>query len=359
LRRNSASHATRALTRDLFRALLTAVGYGLLLTPKAFWSRIRARRSPFSPTFYERRRVRPKAPLAGRPPSTEPYLRPTSHCNSHALEIIALADDFRRSAASDWEYARAVYDFTRNEIAHAVEPVPRRGVVGTLEMGTGVCMDKLHLFVALARAGGIPARYCAVGNLAPLESEGERPRLAVSSHYLKELEARGDWRLNRIGARFGRLVEQFERASLAGKTFEVRYHPMAEVKAGGSWFAVDPSWSDAQAAGAGLPLPRIGYDPLILRLLTGNVLERSEEYPMGRLYRLGRFLQCALARGLIDHVNLTFEADRIRGQQLLAEIGEDEYIRRMRRFYVPIPGATQLAAPFLAPVALGRPPQMP
>jgi hypothetical protein len=334
-------------TAELLQAAGPAFGLGLMLTPAAYWERIRAGRSPFAQTLYARRRTLPRISLDGRALPRDEYLRPTPFCDSSAPEVIALADDFRRCANGDWEYVQAIFDYVRTEIVHAVEPMSRRGAVGTLERGCGLCIDKLNVFVALARAGSIPARFCAVGNVAPLELANERPRLQVVNRYLEDMEAQSDWRLKKMGSGLRRLINQIDGAVSAGGSFEMRYHPMAEVKIGAFWIPVDPGSDDAESAAAGLPLPRLGYDPVVLRGLKGSVIARSEAYPIATSYWMLRLSLCILARGIIDHVNRHFEKVRATGEQILAETGRDEYIRRLRRFYVPVPGAAELGLSLL------------
>lgn len=346
-RGNRSLHRRPIPTAELLHALGPAFGLGLLLTPKAYWSRVREGRSPFAPTLYERRRTLPRVSLEGRVLSQEPYLRPTAYCDSHAPEVIVLTDELRHCFRGDWEYAQAVYDFVRNEIAFAFEPPPRRGVVGTLEAGCGICLDKLNLLVALARAGGIPARYCTVGNISLFEAGGVLPQAEVFSRFFEELGAKTDWRLKKISARLRQLVKRREKALFAGRSFDVRLHPFAELKVGGFWIPADPFLGDAEAAALSLPLPYLGYDPLILRGVTGSVISRSEEVPIGRSYWIVRRLLGLLTRGALDYVNHTLEKGRAHGRQILAEVGKAEYIRRMRRFYVPVPGAVKLGLSLL------------
>jgi hypothetical protein len=90
-----------------------------------------------------------------------------------------------------------------------------------------------------------------------------------------------DWRLKRIGSGLQRLISQLECAVSSGESFEMHYHPMVEVKIGAFWIPVDPGSDDAESAAAGLPLPRLGYDPIILRGYKGSVVARSKAYPIG------------------------------------------------------------------------------
>ncbi len=336
------SHPRRlTLPPGLLHALGVAVGSGLfLLTPGAYWSRLRAGKGPFTPTLSERRRPLPKPSLEGRVFSQEPYLRPTTYCDSRAPEVIALADDFRRPG--DWEYTQAIYDFVRNEIALVFEP-PHRRVTATLEAGCGTCLDKLNLLVTLARAGGIPARYCTVGSLSPFESGWGAPRPQLLHQFSEDLEAEPDWRLKTIGARLRRLVRYRGKAAFTGGFFNAGWQ--AELKIRGCWIPANPTWGDAEAAGFDMPLPRLGYDPLILRGVTGSVIGRSEEIRMGMSYWIVWPSLCLLARGALDYVNRKLEERQAHGRRLLTEVGVDGYIRRWRRFYVPVPGVAELGLP--------------
>ncbi|MBI4590200.1 MAG: transglutaminase domain-containing protein [Candidatus Rokubacteria bacterium] len=327
--------------------LVVRVGLGLfLLTPKAYWGRLRAGRSPFTPTLYERRRTLPRTSLEGRVLSWKPYLRPTAYCDSHAPEVIALADELRRRSGSDWGYAETIYDFVRNEIVFADEPPSSRGVVGTLEKRCGVCVEKLDVLVALARAGGIPARYALVGRLS-LASGETRPSDVqppdIRRQLIQGLEDDTDRRVRIVGMQ----LEQFCKIQLDAEAIpksRIELHPHAELQIGGFWIPADPTWGDAEAAGLDIPLPRLGYDPLMLQGLTGNVMKRSEKNPVGSWDRILRRLGGCLGRGTLDYLNRRFEEVRARGRKILAEVGQREYIGRMRRYYVPVPGMAELNA---------------
>lgn len=330
------------------RTLGATVGFGLfLLTPRAYWLRLRAGQSPFAPTLSERRRTLPRASLEGRVLSREPYLRPTAHSDSQAPEVIALADALRHRSGSDWDYVQAVYDFVRNEIAFALEPPSPRGVVGTLEKGCGVCLEKLDVLVALARAGGIPARY-SISVVSSLFGASERTRAYhvqppnIPRQLMEGLEDDMERRVRKVGIALRQICKDQIKGDFALKS-GVEFHPHAELKIGGFWIPADPTWGDAEAAGFDMPLPRLGYDPLVLQGLTGNVIKRSEKNPEGHRDSFVRHLWGFLCRGILDYGNWRFEGVRVRGQKILAEVGEAEYIRRMRRFYVPVPGATKLA----------------
>jgi transglutaminase-like putative cysteine protease len=90
--------------------------------------------------------------------SNEANLRPTYQCESNAPEIIAMANELGAFQKSDWAYAEDCFNFLKNKVDFTFS-APVRGALHTLRIGEGMCFDKVSLFVALCRAGGIPARY--------------------------------------------------------------------------------------------------------------------------------------------------------------------------------------------------------
>ena len=332
-------------SRSQFREIMQAIGPGfgpavILLSPKAYLLRMRGLRSPFSQTLYKRRRTLPKATLTGRHLSNEPYLRPTIFCNCHAPELISLADKLRSESTNDWDYAIRAYNFVRNEIAYAIEPFPRRGAVGTFENRSGFCIDKTNALIALARAGGIPARYCQLSNMNPHEGN-TIPWVEEYSLRFQTWQESPDWRLRTIGKGFSRRLDDLKRSRFENAPW-VNKHLIAELKINNSWILADPTWSDAEAMAFGMPLPRLGYDPLTLFGFKGDVLDRSEVFQVEKNFWVRRWIICLLARGLLDIVNEAFEEKRREGQRLLDDIGEKEYIRRKLRYYLPLPQAVGL-----------------
>jgi hypothetical protein len=339
------SRSSKKHPRGQIRQILQALGPAFIpalvsLAPKAYFSRIRELRSPFSPTLNNRRKVLPKASLTGRHLSQEPYLRPTLYCDCHAPEIIAIAYQFRQSSSNDWDYALRIYNFVRNEVLFALEPFPSNGAVGTLEIGYGICIDKTNALIALARAGGIPARYCQISNIKPLEG-GTAPFVLNFATTCRKWEESNDWRLKKIGSGMLRRIKQQEEANFENALW-VREHIITELKINNAWIPADPNSSDEEAVGNGMPLPRLGYDPITLFGFSGNIVARNEALPVGRSYWIMRWLLCLLSRGMMDIINQAFEEKRQKARRLLAEIGEKEYVRRMRRYYIPLPQAVEL-----------------
>ena len=332
--------------KELLHALGPAFGPAIVfLSLKAYWSRIKQGRSPFSPTLIKKRQILPKASLEGRALSQEPYLRPVPYCDSHSPEVIAVADRFRQNTKSDWEYACAIYDYVRNEIVMALEPAAPGGVAGTLEAGYGICLDKSCALVALARAGGIPARFCKMGNIAFRDAESAPPDIRDLVHFVETLESSKDWSLRKIGAGLMRRLKQHLKSAGYGNAPVVGLHPVVEFKFGNTWIMADPGRGDSEAIASGLPLPRLGYDPMLMLGYTGTVIYRSETVPVGKSYWLVRRIMCMLARGAADVVNNQLEEKRKEGERILSEIEKTDYIRGMRWRYVPLPSTVELGVP--------------
>jgi len=89
--------------------------------------------------------------------SEEKYFRPTLFCDCRAPEIIALAHQLGSYQKSDWEFAEAAFEFAKRKII--LEQTPLDDVTRIIHRGTGTCLHKISVFIALCRAAGIPARY--------------------------------------------------------------------------------------------------------------------------------------------------------------------------------------------------------
>jgi hypothetical protein len=85
-------------------------------------------------------------------------LRATYQCESNAPEIIAMANELGAFQKTDWQYAEACFNFLNKKVDFSFS-APVKGALHTLRVGEGMCFDKASLFIALCRAGGIPARY--------------------------------------------------------------------------------------------------------------------------------------------------------------------------------------------------------
>ena len=326
------------------------------LSLEAYWTRFRNGQNLLSTTLPARTRALARTSLDGRVFSQEPYLRPTQNCDCNAPEVVALADEFRRRTRSDWEYAHAIFDFACNAIDHSLELWPRRGVVGTLERGFGTCHEKANVLVALARAGGIPARYCTIGvgpghvGVMSLTHDDSGIFGVVTQAARRFLVEENDPRAKRLVASFlGRCSRH--RIALKARAVAGTLRPSAsdvphyvvELQLGQAWIPADPTSSDEECAAYNLPLQRFGYQPLVLAKQMGMVITgRNEAIPLRRRHYIGWDAHVLWARGFWDHMNRFGERGRARGRMILAEAGREAWIRRRKHLYRRIPAVAAL-----------------
>ncbi|MFT4188492.1 MAG: transglutaminase family protein [Aeromicrobium sp.] len=70
--------------------------------------------------------------------------------------MVALTRELRGGAASDEEFARAAFEWVRDEVAHSFDAGDTRVMLTaaeTLEHGVGLCHAASHLLVAVSRVG--------------------------------------------------------------------------------------------------------------------------------------------------------------------------------------------------------------
>ena len=85
------------------------------------------------------------------------YLKATKYCDCDNQEIIKKAKQLTAGASTQKEAANRIFNFVRDEIRFALEE--HSPASETLKRGTGQCVTKSSLQIALLRAAGIPARY--------------------------------------------------------------------------------------------------------------------------------------------------------------------------------------------------------
>ena len=90
---------------------------------------------------------------------TSPYLLPTANCQVDNAQIMKIVAKLTSGKTSDSSKARAIFNYVRDTISYSFYYDTRFGAVGTLEAGTGNCVDHSHLLIAMYRAAGLPARY--------------------------------------------------------------------------------------------------------------------------------------------------------------------------------------------------------
>lgn len=89
----------------------------------------------------------------------EPYLIPSTNCQSDNPVIIELAEKLTKGMTNSLDKATAIYNYVRDTISYSFYYDTRYGAVGTLNAKTGNCVDHSHLLIALFRAADLPARY--------------------------------------------------------------------------------------------------------------------------------------------------------------------------------------------------------
>jgi transglutaminase-like putative cysteine protease len=88
------------------------------------------------------------------------YLASSPYIESNDPEIQALAKKVGMEHDEPWKRVEAIYDWVREKVRY--EEMPLKGALAALHDGTGDCDELSSLFIAICRAGGIPARTVRV-----------------------------------------------------------------------------------------------------------------------------------------------------------------------------------------------------
>ena len=241
----------------------------------------------------------------------EKYLRPTPYCNYRVPEIIALANHLGAFKKSDYEYAKAAFDFVKRNVI--LEFLPMDDVRDTLLRGTGTCIHKISLFIALCRAAGIKARYKLY---APIMTEA--------------------WYDHLIGA--DPLAQQWYNAM-----GYFLLHGEGEAYIDGKWVVADVGPTPERQAAQGIPITKFGEDSIgtwfyavpgtITRVesITSIGFGRKLTRPFLKLF-MERIAKVPLAR-----LNQSILEQIERGKKIIEEAGgEEEYDRKARKRYRPV-----------------------
>lgn len=235
--------------------------------------------------------------------SDTPFLRPTEGCQWNVPELLGVAAHLAPDQDDPWRYARNCFNFVSNEILFLPSLPAPESIAETLRRGCGICVDKAHVLVGLLRAGGVPARYRV---LSPRE-QGDPGSQAT---------------------RMRGLLHQ-----------DGRPHPQVEIQLGDFWIACDPTFGDAECAGLGAPLPRLGYDPFLMFESSGRVLDRPESLPPEGKRQQARVRICPYFCRDERCINRFINNARQRGKVVLATNGCAAYMAARRNRYVPLAGA--------------------
>lgn len=97
------------------------------------------------------------------PESPEGYLAGSEFIDLDDPSIRTLARTLRQSSDSDVSFARAAFEWVRDEVGHSYDVQDPRVTLAAsevLEHRVGLCYAKSHLLAALLRSEGVPAGLC-------------------------------------------------------------------------------------------------------------------------------------------------------------------------------------------------------
>ena len=87
------------------------------------------------------------------------FLRETDNCEVSDPLVVSTMQEATAGLTSDYDRAKAIFEYARDEWEWENYNNTSRGAVGTIEDKAGNCCDLTHAIVAMSRAAGIPARY--------------------------------------------------------------------------------------------------------------------------------------------------------------------------------------------------------
>ena len=102
------------------------------------------------------------------PPEYRQYLQPSPTIESNNSRFAQMFREITRDRKTDWDKVEALYSFVQNNVKYDDQAwrQPAKGALALINMPRGEwaadCKDMCCLFVALCRAGGIPARIVRV-----------------------------------------------------------------------------------------------------------------------------------------------------------------------------------------------------
>jgi len=241
------------------------------------------------------------------PHATQKYLRLTLFCDSEAPLVHALAKQLGAGQKTPWEFAQAAFEFTKRNIT--LEVIPMDDVVPTLERGTGTCIHKISVFIALCRAAGIPGRYKFFA-LTMLDAWME-PAMTRAPLMKKWYDAMGLFLL----------------------------HGEGEVYIDGKWIPADVGAEPTRQANSGMPITKLGEDSIGLWLFPiPGTMFRRESIPLG-LGLPSRLLMDYLVPSSVVGINAGIMEQIRNGERIIREAGGeqayDALARKKRRQQAP------------------------
>lgn len=91
--------------------------------------------------------------------SLQKYLKATRGCQVKDIKIKTLANKITKGCKTKQQKARAIFNWVVENIESVFYYNTKYGAKKTISKKEGNCVDQSHLFIALCRSKGIPARY--------------------------------------------------------------------------------------------------------------------------------------------------------------------------------------------------------
>jgi hypothetical protein len=232
----------------------------------------------------------------------ERYLRPTLHCNPCAPEVVALADKLGAFQKSDYEFAKAAFEFTKENLD--LEICTINPVEETIRRGTGTCFHLITVFIALCRAAGIKARY----KMFAMNMIKTWYDVLVGADPLvkKWYDSMGYF-----------MIEGEGEAFIDGKWVVAHVGPTAE-----------------RQAAAGIPITKFGEDSLgiwFFAIPGTTMYMESIPYGLGGSTNLLR----RIAPGSMERVNISIQHQNALGKKIIQDAGGKETYDIMARKKLP------------------------
>jgi hypothetical protein len=234
--------------------------------------------------------------------SKEKYLRPTRYCNSHAPEVIAIANQLGAYKVPDREFARAAFEFAKEKLILEIAPII--SVEEILQRGTGSCFELITVFIALCRAAGIKARY-----------------KIFATHMIQA------WREGTIDADplLNKWYDSLGYFLLEGE---------GEAYVDGKWTVAHVGPTAERQAAAGIPITRLGEDALGIWFSArpGSIM-LLESLPFG--LAAGSWILHKISPGTMERVNVSVLNEIKKGRVIIQKAGGvdayDEQKRTIRQ----------------------------
>jgi Transglutaminase-like superfamily len=229
----------------------------------------------------------------------EKYLRPTLYCNPCAPEVVALANKLGAFQKSDYEFAKAAFEFTKENLD--LEICPMNNVEETIKRGTGTCFHLITVFIALCRCAGIKARYKMFA-------------------------------MNMIKAWYDVLVEA---DPLVKKWYDSMGYFMIEGEGeafiDGKWVVAHVGPTAERQAAAGIPITKFGEDSLgVWFFAIPGTIMYMESIPYGLGGASG--LLKKIAPGSMERVNISIQHQNQLGRDIIQKAGgRDAYDVQARK----------------------------